>query len=69
LGDNFNDIFNAMTLFHQYQPNSIKIKLYFFKLVNKAEIEKIVCYTRFTRHVVELVPLECRALLAALIVP
>jgi hypothetical protein len=26
--------------------------------MNEAEVEKIACYTRFTRHVVELVPVE-----------
>jgi hypothetical protein len=26
--------------------------------MNQAEVEKIACYTRCTRHVVELVPLE-----------
>jgi hypothetical protein len=26
--------------------------------MNEAEVETIACYTRFTRHVVELVPLE-----------
>jgi hypothetical protein len=28
------------------------------KLINEAEFEKIACYTRCTRHIVELVPLE-----------
>jgi hypothetical protein len=36
-----------MTLLRQYQPNSIKIK-----------VEKIACYTRFTRQVIELIRLE-----------
>jgi hypothetical protein len=51
-----------MTLLHKYQSNSIKIKVTRFYIlkneINKAETEKIACYTRFTRHVVTLVPLE-----------
>jgi hypothetical protein len=32
--------------------------LYLKNEINEAELEKITCYTSFTRHVVELVPLE-----------
>jgi hypothetical protein len=31
---------------------------FIFKKINEAEVEKIACYTRWKRHVVELVPLE-----------
>jgi hypothetical protein len=58
-----NLIFKEMSLLHEYQPNAIKIKVtnYFIflikkinKQINEGEIEKIAYYTRFTRHVVEL---------------
>jgi hypothetical protein len=42
-----------MTLLHKYQSNSIKIKVTRFYIlkneINKAETEKIACYTRFTK--------------------